>query len=742
MLHKLLKLSIACLISFSFLTLNVNGIENKENKTSKKQAKEKKAKKNLKGNEPAKLFYKMSVTATGMKKDSFDAPKPVSVISGKDINEKAPDNVSQLLLNLPGVDVNGVGANQSRPVIRGLRGQRILLMEDGIRMNNSRRQSDFGEIPALVNISDVERVEVVRGPASVLYGSDAIGGVINIIPFFPEYNNKENSFHGSFGYRYSSSDGQNRGMTNIYGNAGKLGFMLSGNIRKANDYTAPSGSFGDINLDSDTSVHRTGVKDGGLNFLLNYKLKENIDLTLKYDYYHAVDAGYGYVDPADYDPGAISIQILYPMQDVQKYSFKYQNKNMDFSLADQVTFKTYYRTNERELSMNIFVPFGIPGMPEAGVRIGSDNYTKINTAGFRLEMNKALNSQIFSYGIDYFKDSTNNTDSNLTQVEGFGPPHPMIDETPLVPNAGYSSLGVFVQDEISLLKNLDLTIGVRYQNVNAKTKTTTGLENEPLYNSTDSTFVGAANLSFAISDNFKLVLSVGRGFRSPNLIERFFNGPTPEGSGFQSRNTDLKAETSLNVDIGFKYRSKRFFIESSYYRNTVKDGIRVGPTGNLIYNLPEYRNINIDKLRVVGYEISGGYYFPFGITVLGNYSKLDSTDLGNMEQTYVDTYSSKFILNVRYENPKSHFWFAYNLRINGQQKDIQIGDNPIGDTIPGFTVHSISGGLNLFKKSSTPVTISLIVHNLTNELYSEFSNATFFRPAPKRYIVLNWGLSF
>ena len=92
---------------------------------------------------------------------------------------KYPDGVADLFRNLPGVDVTGVGPNQTRLIVRGQQGQRILLAEDGIRLNNSRRQQDFGELPAFTDINSTSRVEVIRGPASVLYGTDAIGGVVN-----------------------------------------------------------------------------------------------------------------------------------------------------------------------------------------------------------------------------------------------------------------------------------------------------------------------------------------------------------------------------------------------------------------------------------------------------------------------------------------------------------------------------------------------------------------------------------
>ena len=114
--------------------------------------------------------------ATGWEADNFEVAVPVTVLERQVIERRMADNAADLLREETGVDVNGVGPNQERPIIRGLRGLRVLFMENGLKLNNARRQTDFGEVTGLVAVDDLDRVEVVRGPASVLYGSDAIGG--------------------------------------------------------------------------------------------------------------------------------------------------------------------------------------------------------------------------------------------------------------------------------------------------------------------------------------------------------------------------------------------------------------------------------------------------------------------------------------------------------------------------------------------------------------------------------------
>ena len=188
-------------------------------------------------------LQEMTVTATRDLREVFRTPAPVSVVDSTTLARRAPGNITDLFYDLPGLDVNGIGPSQSRPIIRGLLGQRILLLQDGIRMNNSRRESDFGEIPSLVGLEALGRVEVVRGPTSVLYGTDAIGGAVNLITRQPPAAIGGSSVRGSVGYRYQSAGSQQRPWGLLSGQAGRFNWLAFGAYRDAGDYTAPSGTF-------------------------------------------------------------------------------------------------------------------------------------------------------------------------------------------------------------------------------------------------------------------------------------------------------------------------------------------------------------------------------------------------------------------------------------------------------------------------------------------------------------------
>ena len=259
----------------------------------------------------------------------------------------------------------------------------------------------------------------------------------------------------------------------------------------------------------------------------------------------------------------------------------------------------------------------------------------------------------------------------------------------------------------------------------------------------DGTFVAAANAIYELTGAVSLIGSVGRAFRSPNLIERFFDGPTPEGAGYQVRNPDLAAETSLNVDLGVRYVTDRVSLEAFAFRNEITDGVRIQPLGREIQGLSAFQNVNVDKLLYRGIELGGDVAVVGGLRAGAGYTWLDAKDALNEENPVGESFSSKVTGTVAYRDPADRFWAAWEVRHNGDRKDVQLGDNPLGDILPAFTVQDLRGGVTVFRTDGGQVhRLTVALTNLTNELYAEFSNASFFRPEPKRNVTLSWQVSF
>lgn len=692
------------------------------------------------------ILNPLNVTATRSLRRVFETAAPVSVVDSQTIRDERPNSAAEAIDDLPGIDINGVGPNQQRPTIRGQRGQRILLLEDGLRLNNARRQADFGELPAIVDIGGVDRIEVVRGPASVLYGSDAIGGVVNLITGEAPPPSVGDVFGGRAVFSYRSSGEQLWPSAEVWGRSGRVGFRASGSFRDAESYQAASGDFGDISLDDDVTVFGTGVQDQNLGLFLDYALNDSQTLYAEVDDYQAEDAGFGFVTPeAIGQEDGVDIDIQYPDQRVTKFKTGYRGADLRLPVADRLDASLFYMDNERDFVFDVFVPFGAPG---TGVTTEQTNTTDLETLGVRVEAAKLLGGKhLLTYGFDYYHDDSQNTDRSESTVVPFpgAPPQTTVDDTPTVPYATYDKFGLFAQTEFELSDRAALILGTRWQTFNAEPQATPDLEQLP-GDASESTVVAAANALVEVTEGLNLVGSVGRGFRAPNLIELFFNGAVPEGNGFQVANPDLEPETSWNTDIGFKYRGSGLALEAYYFRTWLDDGIRIAATGDSVGPFPAFQNVNVESLTLQGIELIGELQLAEPLTVGATFTWLDGdddTDENAENNPLSDTYSSRVTGELTYRPPSDRWWAQYEIRHQGAQKDADfVIGTPVGDELPAFTVMNLRGGVDLFEFGRTRHSIVLGVENLTDELYAEFANATFFRPAPKRTLLVSWTTSF
>lgn len=682
---------------------------------------------------PISRLAPITVSATRLESPVFQVVSPVLVVDSAVFRRDLPNGIGDLFRNLPGVDVTGVGPNQGRLMIRGQRGQRILLAEDGLRMNNARRQQDFGELPSITDVNALSRVEVVRGPASVLYGTDAIGGVVNEITFDTP-GSAQRGITGSALYRTSSADRQNLGHFRLSGREGHLGVLFSVGLRDAGNYSAPAGSFGRLTFPSSQRVNDVGVRDRNLGAKLSYAVGENAQVALKYSHYGADDAGFGYVDPkALGDSSGVVVRLLYPEQRVDRLTASYRASALSWGFANRVTFTTTAASNTRTFNQQIDIPFGAPLPPNAGMAIRTYNYTDINSFGARLELAKILHQKhSLVYGADWYLDNSLNTDSSTTTTTVFGPPTARRSTTPAIPNASYATAGLFAQLELAIAPRLMVGAGARAQAIRSSTRSTAGLpENRAGVTSSNSTLVGNISTRYSVSSNLNLVATVGRAFRAPNLIERYFDGATPEGNGYQVANPALGPESSLNVDVGAKLRSGRLYAEITFFSNAIHDGIRIVPVDTVVGTFPGYQNQNIAKLRDRGVEALAQVNVGWGIALLAHATTLTSKHV-DRSNPIGDSYGSKLGGELTWRDPRSRVVLGYEVRHQGVRKEIDLGTSPVGAELPAFTVHAARASVRLRRVGRAAPELDLALNNLTNQLYAEASNTAFFRPEPGR----------
>jgi len=305
-----------------------------------------------------------------------------------------------------------------------------------------------------------------------------------------------------------------------------------------------------------------------------------------------------------------------------------------------------------------------------------------------------------------------------------------------------------VQAEVDVGDRVNLVGGVRATRITAESFATPGLEDVDPDDDSDGNVVAAVNALVRVTDELSLIGSVGSAFRSPNLVERFLDGPLAEGGAYQERNDGLDPERSFNYDIGARYRAGDFAVEGFYFRNEVSDGIAGAPVldeqGQPVQRqgLDLFRNVNIDKLIFNGYEVSAELFLPAGLHASASYSELESEDANNPESAVGDSFSSNFTTALGWSSSDDRFFAEWRLRNSGERRDVELGTNPLGSTLPGFTVQDLRFGGRVAEVGGTTHSLLFLVNNLTDELYAETTNASFFRPEAERGLTVTYQVGF
>ncbi|HXI19748.1 MAG TPA: TonB-dependent receptor, partial [Gemmatimonadales bacterium] len=194
--------------------------------------------------------------------------------------------------------------------------------------------------------------------------------------------------------------------------------------------------------------------------------------------------------------------------------------------------------------------------------------------------------------------------------------------------------------------------------------------------------------------------------------------------------------------LGFRYRNGPVSLEAFAFRNEIHDGIGIQATGDTVQGLPEYQNVNVDRLRYLGIEASGSAVLGAGFSTRADLTVFDSKDVRDPSNPVAQSYGLRVGGQLRYDHSSGRFWLAYALRHNGRQKDVAVLLSPVGSPLPAFTVQEARVGFRLFRTGRTEHSVVWVIRNLGNTLYSEASNSNFFRPAPGRSVVVSYRMDF
>ena len=450
--------------------------------------------------------------------------------SVKSLQQKGATTLVEGLATIPGVSQISTGVSIGKPVIRGLSANRVLVYSQGVRLENQA----FGDEHGLgLNDAGIESVEVIKGPASLLYGSDALGGVLY---FIPEKFAKANSFGLDFGQKYFS---------NTLGSRTNVGFKTSGErfkflARVSNtlhsDYKVPNGD----------RVTNTRYKELDFKTGIGYSDK-NFSTEFRYNY-NQILLG---IPEEGFATQTTSNNPEYPRQAV--YNQLLSLNNTVFLGSSKLDLNVGYIYNDRA------------EFPESPVP-GSNWHLKT-----------------LNYDVKYHLPTISKFET-IVGIQGMHQTNLNVGTEYLIPDATTKDIGGFGTTRYEIGNNF-FQAGIRYdiRKVNGVEYGTFGDEGylAPIDRNFDS-FNASLGYKTDLNKAIALRLNLASGFRAPNIFELSSNGVHDGTIRYEIGNPDLKSEQNFQVDLNLEYKSTHFELFVNGFYNKINNYIFISPNGNVI----------------------------------------------------------------------------------------------------------------------------------------------------------------
>ncbi|MEZ6195915.1 MAG: TonB-dependent receptor [Planctomycetota bacterium] len=645
------------------------------------------------------------ITASRTEELLFDSSTSTDVVGADRLGHvEAPTTIADALRRIPGVMPQKTGPGLGSPFLRGFTGFRTVYLIDGVRLNNSVWRGGPNQYSSTIDPLGLGRLEVVKGPTSVPYGSDAIGGTVGA--YTPEVDLGQEGEGWSFGgrayYRYDTAEDSHVARGEFSGGyGGRFGFRLGGTYSSLGDLEA-GGSAGEL-------------------------------------------------DNSDWDANAIDAKIRAVASEHVAVEFLFQRVRLNnvprhHSTADAVTFHGTTRGSDRQRDFDQdrdlvlatvelydgrffdegWVKFGYQNQTEVQDRIRSNGRRDLN--GFDLDtvfLLGQLTSQTaigeLTYGFDLYYDWVDsfarriNTDGSVSS-----------QTPPVADRSHYLNLGLFVQDRLELGSWGELVLGVRFQHVALDANEVVNPATSEVFSISDDyqSIVGSARLLVHVTEDLNAFASVGSGFRAPNLsdLTRFDSARTNEIS-FPTPGLD--PEYFVGFEVGARYRRENLLVEAAFFHTLIFDAIDRRPTGAMFDDQFVVVKENVGDGYVQGVELQAVWRFLPDWSLSGQFTWMEGE---------ADAYPTS--ANVIVEEPVSRIQpitgrAAVEWRPEGTgfraRAEVEIVDNQdkltsgdIGDTqrippggTPGYAVYNLFFGYE-FQEGKT---VFLDVLNLSDRQY-------------------------
>ena len=581
----------------------------------------------------------------------------------KSMQEKGSATLIEGLATIPGVSQVSTGTSIGKPIIRGLSGNRVLVYTQGIRLENQQ----FGDEHGLgLNDAGVENVEVIKGPASLLYGSDALGGVLF---FNPEKFALANTFQGDFGQRlFSNTLGTNTTL-GLKASTDNWKYLIRGAYSTHSDYKMPDGD----------RVTNTRFQEMDFKAAIGYS-NTKFSSVLRYNY-NNLDLG---IPEEGITDQTTTKKTAFPKQGV------YNNL---FSLNNTLFF------NNSKLDVNL-----------GYIRNDRNEFEDSDIAVLHMILNT------FDYNIKYYLPAIDKVET-IVGVQGMSQDNNNLGEEYLIPNAVTNDFGIFATGMYGWGSN-SLQAGIRFDNRHLVSDEYGVADEEGYFQALDKKY-NSFNASLGYKTNFAkdltFRLNVATGFRAPNLAELSSNGVHEGTFRYEIGNPNLKTEQNVQTDLDLEYKSDHFEFSVSGFYNHINNYIYSSPTGAEIDDFLVYNYIQ-NNANLYGGEVAL-HIHPHPLDWLHIETSFE-TVTGKLQD---GGYLPRIPANNRNNTIKTDFvlgkWLeesfaTFNVSTTFSQKNVSGFDIPSDD----YTLLNVGFGGKV-KFGKTAFDVNLNGNNLLNKTY-------------------------
>jgi outer membrane receptor protein involved in Fe transport len=545
----------------------------------------------------------ITVTATRSPGLSLTSSLATSALSEDQLRREQSISLAHSLSKLPGVHSISTGEQIGKPMIRGLFGSRVLVLENGSRLEDySWSDEDAPSVDARL----AQRVEVIRGPASVLYGSDAEGGVVNVVPEDLPSTNGGPSFHQVGVEAYGATNNKELGSAlKISGANGRLGWRLFGVGRFAESYETPDGEVDNTGFLSANGEASVGVRGTRSN------------TTLRFSHYGGEFKLLEARSPINVPDSRAAAAGEGEGPERKLSDDRFQMASDYIAGTTRLETKAQWQRHSlQEVSDDACLLFPtIPSCAAAGASASGGPATEM--PAFDLLLNTGTLDVLAHHVLSDAIRGTAGLSGLYQKNDSRGPVF-------LVPDATATSIGAFAFEEATYT-NWTLSVGGRVdaRHLTADANPVIGLSSGDKRSWTVTT--GNAGLVFRPAQPVALAVNAGLAWRAPTIFELYSNGPLLAESRYEIGDPTLRSERAFNMDASARWEGTHLRGEIAAFRNDIRDFVYLTPTSEFRQGLRVFRHQQADAL-LTGGELSAEIQVAPALTVRARHDFVRGTN--------------------------------------------------------------------------------------------------------------------